>query len=144
MKISTKGRYALRLMLDLALHENQDPVPLKDVAARQDISLKYLEQIISILQKAGFVRSLRGPQGGYYLAKAPADYTVGSILRLIEGDLCPVACLEDTPNKCPRKETCVTLRLWTELDEAIKGVIDKYTLADLSNWAREGVGDYII
>lgn len=144
MKISTKGRYALRMMLDLALYENQEPVRLKDIAARQDISLKYLEQIISVLQKAGYVKSIRGPQGGYHLMKAPEEYTVGMILRLIEGDLAPVACLSDEVNQCPRQGECVTLRLWKELDEAVKGVLDKYTLADLVEWSREGTLDYVI
>ena len=103
MKISTKGRYALRLMLDLALYENQEPVRLKEIAARQEISIKYLEQIISVLQKAGYVKSIRGPQGGYHLMKAPKEYTVGMILRLIEGDLSPVSCLEDEVNQCNRQ-----------------------------------------
>lgn len=144
MKISTKGRYALRLMLDLALYGNQEPVRLKDVAKRQEISIKYLEQIISVLQKAGYVKSIRGAQGGYHLMKAPEDYTVGMILRLIEGDLAPVACLEDEVNQCPRQASCVTLRLWKELDAAIRGVVDKYTLADLVEWSKEGALDYII
>lgn len=144
MKISTKGRYALRLMLDLALYGNQEPVRLKDVAKRQEISIKYLEQIISVLQKAGYVKSIRGAQGGYHLMKAPEDYTVGMILRLIEGDLAPVACLEDEVNQCPRQASCVTLRLWKELDAAIRGVVDKYTLADMVEWSKEGALDYII
>ena len=144
MKISTKGRYALRLMLDLALYGNQEPVRLKDVAKRQEISIKYLEQIISVLQKAGYVKSIRGAQGGYHLMKAPGDYTVGMILRLIEGDLAPVACLEDEVNQCPRQAACVTLRLWKELDAAIRGVVDKYTLADLVEWSKEGALDFVI
>lgn len=144
MRISTKGRYALRLMLDLALDNGQKPARLKDVAARQDISLKYMEQIIAVLQKADYVTSIRGPQGGYRLTRAPEDYTVGMILRLIEGNLAPVACLQEEINSCPRRETCVTLRLWRELDDAIRGVIDKYTLADLVEWSREGVIDYVI
>lgn len=144
MKISTKGRYALRLMLDLALYGNQEPVRLKDVAKRQEISIKYLEQIISVLQKAGYVKSIRGAQGGYHLMKAPEDYTVGMILRLIEGDLAPVACLEDEVNQCPRQAACVTLRLWKELDAAIRGVVDKYTLADLVEWSKEGALDFVI
>lgn len=144
MKISTKGRYALRMMLDLALCENREPVRLKDIAARQDISLKYLEQIISVLQKAGYVRSIRGPQGGYQLMKEPKEYTVGMILRLIEGNLAPVACLEDEVNQCPRQSKCVTLRLWKELNDAVKGVLDKYTLADLVEWSGEGTLDYVI
>jgi Rrf2 family protein len=144
MKISTKGRYALRLMLDLALYGNQEPVRLKDVAKRQEISIKYLEQIISVLQKAGYVKSIRGAQGGYHLMKAPEDYTVGMILRLIEGDLAPVACLEDEVNQCPRQASCVTLRLWKELDAAIRGVVDKYTLADMVEWSKEGALDFVI
>ena len=144
MKISTKGRYALRLMLDLALYEGQEPVRLRDVAERQEISLKYLEQIISVLQKARYVKSIRGPQGGYHLMKKPEDYTVGMILRLIEGSLAPVACLEDEVNQCTKRGTCVTLRLWKELDAAVRGVIDKYTLADLVDWSKEGTLDYVI
>ena len=131
-------------MLDLALYGNQEPVRLKDVAKRQEISIKYLEQIISVLQKAGYVKSIRGAQGGYHLMKAPEDYTVGMILRLIEGDLAPVACLEDEVNQCPRQAACVTLRLWKELDAAIRGVVDKYTLADMVEWSKEGALDYII
>ena len=131
MKISTKGRYALRLMLDLALHDNDAPVRIKDIAARQDISDKYLEQIISSLNKAGYVKSIRGPQGGYKLAKDTSGYTVGMILRLTEGSLAPVACLDDEVNQCDRQETCATLKLWQQLDDAIKSVVDTVTLADL-------------
>ncbi len=130
MRISTKGRYALRLMLDLALAENQ-VVRLKDVAARQGISLKYLEQIISVLQKCGYVKSMRGPGGGYMLAQKPEQYTVGMILRQIEGSLAPVACLDGEENDCVRQESCVTLRLWKMLYEAINDVVDQVTLADL-------------
>lgn len=144
MKISTKGRYALRLMLDLALHQEEGPVRIKDVAQRQEISTKYLEQIISILVRAGYVKSLRGAQGGYQLIRQPGEYSVGAILRLTEGSLCPVACLEDHPNQCPRQGECVTLRIWNELDAAIKSVVDKYTLADLMQWQNEKVLDYII
>ncbi len=131
MKISTKGRYALRLMLDLALNEKEEPIRVKEIAGRQEISDKYLEQIISILTKAGFVKSLRGPQGGYRLTKKPNEYTVGSILQLTEGNLCPVSCLEDEVNLCERKEECLTLPLWEKLDAAIKGVVDNVTLQDL-------------
>ncbi|MDE7428567.1 MAG: Rrf2 family transcriptional regulator, partial [Lachnospiraceae bacterium] len=125
MKISTKGRYALRLMLDLAIHDTGEPTRIRDIAARQEISEKYLEQIISTLNKAGFVRSIRGPQGGYHLVKKPEQYTVGMILRLTEGSLAPVACLEDEVNLCERQEGCVTLRLWKMLDQAISQVVDK-------------------
>lgn len=139
MKISTKGRYALRLMLDLALDTSGEPVRIKDIAARQEISDKYLEQIISILNKAGYVRSIRGPQGGYRLAREPKQYTVGMILRLTEGPLAPVSCLEDETNQCRRQEKCVTLRLWKQLYEAIGGVVDKVTLADLVEWEYERI-----
>lgn len=134
MKISTKGRYALRLMLDLALNEKEEPIRVKEIAVRQEISDKYLEQIISVLTKAGYVKSLRGPQGGYRLVKTPGEYTVGSILRLTEGNLSPVACLDDEVNMCERKEDCMTLPLWEKLDEAIRGVIDHVTLQDLIDW----------
>ena len=145
MRISTKGRYALRLMLDLALAENQ-VVRLKDAAARQGISLKYLEQIISVLQKCGYVKSMRGPGGGYMLAQKPEQYTVGMILRQIEGSLAPVACLDGEENDCVRQESCVTLRLWKMLYEAINGVVDQVTLADLVAWEREinGAMDFVI
>ncbi|SFS03417.1 RrF2 family transcriptional regulator [Anaeromicropila populeti] len=144
MKISTKGRYALRLMLDLALHNNGELVRIKTIAERQEISEKYLEQIISILNRAGFVKSVRGAQGGYRLAKAPEQYTVGMILRLTEGSLAPVACLEDEENVCHRQEECATLEVWTRLDNAIKGVVDHITLADLVDWQVNKVNNYII
>ena len=115
MKISTKGRYALRLMLDIALNDAKTPVRIKDIAERQQISDKYLEQIVSSLNKAGFVKSLRGPQGGYRLTKKPEEYTVGMILRLIEGSLAPVACLDDDINNCTRADRCPTLILWEKL-----------------------------
>lgn len=132
MKISTKGRYALRLMLDLALCEKGKYIALKDISQRQDISVKYLEQIISVLSRAGFVRSVRGSGGGYMLARDPEEYTVGMILRLTEGSLAPVACLEYEPNDCPRAESCVTLVVWEKLYKAINDVVDNITLADLA------------
>lgn len=144
MKISSKGRYALRLMLDLAQHDTGVPVRIKEVSVRQDISDKYLEQIISILHKAGFVKSIRGPQGGYFLTKKPADYTVGMILRLTEGSLAPVTCLEQEENECSRHENCVTLQVWRQLDEAIKDVVDRITLADLMDWSAEQGDHYYI
>ncbi len=144
MKISTKGRYALRLMLDMAINDKGDPIRIKDIAARQEISDKYLEQIVSILNKAGFVKSIRGPQGGYKLTKRPDQYTVGMILRLTEGSLAPVSCLEDEVNLCERQLECITLPLWRKLDDAIKGVIDSVTLADLIEWNEEQKGNYVI
>lgn len=131
MRISTKGRYALRLMTDVAIHEANGLVSLKDVAARQQISLKYLEQIAGLLGKAGMLRSGRGAQGGYRLSQAPEDYTLGSILRLTEGDLAPVACLEGGENHCERCDSCATLDFWTGLYAAVNAYVDRFTLADL-------------
>jgi len=143
MKISTRGRYALRMMLDIAAHDQNGLVRIKDIATRQKISVKYLEQIVSILTKAGYLTSIRGPQGGYHLSKTPGEYTVGMILRLTEGDLTPVACV-DGNYECPFEDDCVTIRVWRELDKAISGVIDKYTLEDLVEWQNENNGDYVI
>lgn len=132
MKISTKGRYAVRVMLDLAVHNTGEAIKVKQIAERQEISEKYLEQIISVLNKAGFVKSTRGAQGGYRIAGDPGNYTVGMILRLTEGSLCPVACLEDEINQCGRCDTCETLEVWKELHDAINQVVDKVTIADLA------------
>ena len=143
MRISTKGRYAIRLMLDLAAHNTGDPVRLKDVAARQEISDKYLEQIISVLNKAGFVRSIRGPMGGYVLTRRPEEYTVGMILRLTEGSLAPVECTE-TPGTCDREEECVTRILWNRIADAVNGVVDHVTLEDLLGWQHEKESNYFI
>ena len=144
MKISTRGRFALRMMLDLAVNNNGEPIRLKDISKRQGISDKYLEQIISILNKAGFVRSIRGPQGGYMLNREPKEYTVGMILRLTEGSLAPVACLDYEPNDCERRNECVTLILWEKLNDAIKSVVDNITLQDLVQWQMEKSDNYII
>ena len=144
MKISTRGRYALRMMLDLAVNNNGEPIRLKDISKRQGISDKYLEQIISILNKAGFVRSIRGPQGGYMLNREPKEYTVGMILRLTDGSLAPVACLDYETNDCERQNECVTLILWEKLNDAIKSVVDNVTLQDLVQWQMEKSDNYII
>lgn len=141
MKISTKGRYATRVMLDLALHDTGECIKVKDIAARQGISEKYLEQIISILNKAGYVKSVRGAQGGYHLAKAPEEYTVGMILRLTEGSLAPVTCLEDGTESCQRCDTCETLEVWRDLYGAINQVVDGVTIADLAEKARRNRGE---
>ena len=130
MKISTKGRYALRMMLDFALHPGEC-TKIKDVAARQQISEKYLEQIVTILNRAGYVRSVRGAQGGYYLSKDPSEYTIGMILRTVEGSIAPVSCLDDAVNQCEHCKECVTLELWEQVDRAIANVVDHVTLADL-------------
>lgn len=131
MKISTKGRYALRFMLDLAEHATDRYITLNDVSSRQEISEKYLEQIVSPLSRAGFVQSARGPHGGYKLAREPREYNVGEILRTIEGSLSPVACLEQNSEKCRRKENCPVLGFWQGLDNAIETYVDSYTLEDL-------------
>lgn len=144
MKVSTRGRYALRIMLDIALSDSGKPVRVKEIAERQEISEKYMEQIISILNKAGYVRSIRGPQGGYFLTRRPEEYTVGMILRLTEGNMAPVECVEYEDYSCPRQEDCVTFLLWKKLDEAIRGVIDSVTLEDLVSWSRERGQDYSI
>lgn len=144
MKISTKGRYALRLMIDIAIHSAAEPVRIKDIAKRQDVSEKYLEQIIAVLNKAGYVKSIRGPKGGYLLTKQPADYTAGMILRLTEGSLAPVSCLEFEENDCPRQDQCATLELWKRLDQAIKDVVDSVTLEDLVEWQKGKVDFYSI
>lgn len=139
MKISTKGRYAVRVMLDLALHDTGECIKVKEIAGRQGISEKYLEQIISVLNKAGYVKSMRGAQGGYRIAKAPEEYTVGMILRLTEGSLAPVACLEEGSAECERCDTCETVEVWKELYEAIDRVVDNVTLADLAERRRKRI-----
>lgn len=131
MKISTKGRYALRLMLDIAEQVDGKPVSIREISSRQNISDKYLEQIISILNNAGFVRSIRGSQGGYVLKYEPEQYTVGMILRLTEGTLAPVPCVEEDAEACERMGECQTVMVWKKLDEAIRSVVDHITLADL-------------
>lgn len=131
MKISTKGRYALRLMIDLAKHYEGEPVKLKDIAQRQEISEKYLEQIIASLNKSGLVRSTRGASGGYVLTKKPEEYTAGEIIRNIEGDLAPVECLCENSKGCTRMDTCPTVKMWKELYESINNVVNKYTLDKL-------------
>ena len=143
MKISTKGRYALRVMLDLAMNGGGDYIPLKLIGSRQDISVKYLEQIINILARAGYVKGVRGSKGGYRLSGRPEDYTVGMILRLTEGSLAPVACLEDEVNTCPRCSECITLPVWKKLDKAIADVVDGITLSDIIAHTDNG-GDYVI
>lgn len=136
MKISTKGRYALRLMVDLALSEQTAPVSLKDVALRQGLSDKYLEQIVTPLARAGLVRSVRGAGGGYLLTRKPEHYTVGDILRPLEGDLAPVECATDDAY-CNRCTECVTVELWQEIHRAVSQVVDNTTLADLVERARK-------
>ena len=143
MKISTRGRYALRVMLDLAEHNNGEYIPLMDIAKRQEISEKYLESIVSVLSKQKFVKALRGNGVGYRLAKTQAEYTIGSILRITEGSMAPVACLDDHPNQCERASSCKTLQMWEEFYKLINEYFDGITLEDLLE-QKSDVGDYII
>ncbi len=145
MKISTKGRYALRMLLDLAEHKNDGYIALKDIAARQNISKKYLEQIIPVLNKSDILNANRGYQGGYRLAKSPDKYSVGDILRLTEGSLAPVACLDYNPIECERSSDCVTLPIWKGLYKVITDYLDNITLQDiLDNQKELYANDYVI
>lgn len=132
MKISTKGRYALRLMIDLALQDPDKYIPLREISKRQEISIKYLEQIAFLLLKNGYITSLRGLQGGYKLQKKPELYLVGDILRVIEGEIVPVTCLETQSYPCGRSDTCKTLPFWKGLHAAVNDYLNSFTLADLA------------
>lgn len=143
MLISTKGRYALRVMIDLAEHQSSGFVPLNAIATRQEISEKYLESIIKLLVKAQLLTGLRGKGGGYKLTKAPEQYTVGSILRVTEDSMAPVACLEPDAAACPRASECRTLSMWQGLDKLITEYFENITLADLMRRASDGY-DYVI
>ena len=129
MNITTKGRYALQVMLDLAQQEPGEYVSLKAVADRQEISVKYLEAIVSVLAKAGLVESTRGKMGGYRLTRAPDGYTVGTVLKLVEGTLAPVSCRQE--DGCPKHGQCLSLPLWEKLDELVDGFLESVTLADV-------------
>lgn len=131
MLISTRGRYALRVMLDLAENCDGGYIPMKDVAARQEISLKYLERIMPLLTKGELVEGVHGKGGGYRLTRNPHDYTVGEILRYAEGNLAPVACLECGAKPCDKAETCRTLPMWKEFHSLVNSYFDGITLADL-------------
>ena len=131
MMISTKGRYALRFLADVAEHQGSGFVPLKDVAARQEISEKYLEIVVKELVKGGLLDTLRGKGGGYRLNSLPEEYSVKAVLELMEGPLAPVACLEPGQDACPRSNGCRTLPLWQGLDKVISDYLAQFTLADL-------------
>ena len=131
MIVSTRGRYALRVLIDLAEHSEDARIPLKDVAERQQISQKYIESIMTLLSKNGFVDGAHGKGGGYKLNRAPEEYKVGDILRLTEGTLAPVACLERGAEPCPKKDVCRTIPMWTKLDELIENYLDSVSVADL-------------
>ena len=142
MKISTKGRYAMRLLIDLYENQGDGFVALKDIAARQDISKKYLEQIVPALTGDGILKTSRGFQGGYRLAREPEDIPVGDILRLTEGSLAPVACLSEPVNTCPRASYCRTLPMWQKYYEMTLSYFDSVTIRDLMQV--ESGGDYVI
>lgn len=143
MLISTKGRYALRVMIDLAEHQGEGCIPLKEIAHRQEISEKYLEIILKVLVRSHFLTGLRGKGGGYRLTRPPETYTVGSILRLTEDTLAPVSCLEEGSPYCERQVECRTLPLWQGLSQVVNEYLDGVTLADLMAQDAQG-GDYVI
>ena len=142
MLVSTKGRYALRVMVELACHSREEYVPLRTIAQQQGISEKYLESILTVLSKAGVIDGLRGKGGGYRLNREAKDYSVGEILRLAEGTLAPVSCLDCTPNKCERAASCRTLPMWEKLNTLISNYLYSVSLADLIDSSI--VGDYQI
>ena len=142
MLVSTKGRYAMRVMIDLAEHSSGGYIPLRDVAERQEISEKYLESIVVLLSKAGLLEGLRGKGGGYKLTKRPEQYTAGSILKLTEGTMAPVACLEDRANSCPRASECRTLPMWEKLNSQLEQFFEGVTIADLMK--NDAGGDFVI
>lgn len=132
MKLSTKGRYGVKAMLDLAVHSSEGQIALKSIAERQDISENYLEQLFATLKKSGLVKSIRGSQGGYILGHDPKDITIGAILRALEGSLAPVDCvMEEDPASCGRSEVCVTRFIWEKMRDKINEVVDSITLNDL-------------
>ena len=142
MMISTRGRYALRVMIDLAEHHNGNYIPMKDVAARQEISLKYLERILPALTKAKLIEGVHGKGGGYRLTRMPEDYTVGEILRLTEGELAPVACLAPDAPVCERAAECRTLEMWRGFYELTNRYFDGVTIASLAN--TDSADNYVI
>lgn len=145
MKISTKGRYALRMLLDLAEHQADGYISLKDIAERQNISKKYLEQIVPIFNRSDILKTNRGYQGGYMLAKSPDKYTVGMILRLTEGSLSPVPCVGEDPVECERSNECATLPVWKGLYKVVNEYLDGITLQDILDQQRQRyANDFII
>lgn len=145
MKISTRGRYSLRMLLDLAEHREEGFIALKDIAERQEISKKYLEQLVPLLNHPDILRANRGYRGGYMLAKLPDQYTVGTILRITEGGLCPVSCLKDDPNQCGRNGSCKTLPVWRGLTNVIAAYLDSITLQMiLDAWKDNATDEYTV
>ena len=144
MKVSTKGRYALRLLLDLAEHKGEGFISLKEIAVRQGISKQYLEQIVSLLNTANLLRTNRGKMGGYMLAKEPSEYTVREVLRITEGTLAPVTCLEEEVNQCDKASYCKTLKMWTGLQKAINDYLNSVTLQDMADECQESIHNWVI
>ncbi|MDR1868941.1 MAG: Rrf2 family transcriptional regulator [Treponema sp.] len=144
MKVSTKGRYALRMLLDLAEHKGDGFISLKEIAERQNISKQYLEQIVSLLNTSNILRTNRGKQGGYMLAKEPSEYNVRDILRITEGNLAPVTCLEEEVNTCEKVATCKTIALWKGLNDVISEYLSGVTLKDMLEQAGENVDNWVI
>lgn len=142
MKVSTRGRYALRLMIDLARHRDDGYISLKEISARQDITVRYMEQIIAILLKAGLVQSFRGKSGGYRLVKHPREYTTEDILKLTEGTLLPISCVATPDSPCPRATNCAMLPFWRGLQEVIEDYLRHVTLEDLAAQQQEMGCDY--
>jgi len=143
LKVSTKGRYALRMLLDLVKHKDAGFISLKEIAERQGISKQYLEQIVALLNTSNILRANRGKQGGYMLAKEPSQITVGQVLRITEGSLAPVACLEDDINYCDRADFCITLPMWEGLDKVISEYLDGINLQSLLD-QNQGSDSYVI
>lgn len=145
MRISTRGKNAIKLMIDLATYNHGEPVRLKDIARRQNISERYLEQIVAVLHKAALVKSIRGVHGGYFLNYPPERYTVGQILKTVEGNMSPTDCVGENGILCKNKDICVSYRLWEKLDTAINDVLEGITLADMLEWQDElMIGQYVI
>lgn len=146
MKISTRGRNAIKFMLDLANHNDGNPIKLKDIAKRQGISVKYMEQIVSLLQKGSLIKSVKGASGGYTLKYPAEQYTIWQILSVTEGDLSPTECVSDDGSPCENRDTCVSHRIWKKLNTAINDTLEGITLADLLDWQEEiaEAGHYVI
>ena len=145
MKVSTKGRYALRMLLDLAEHKDEGFIALKEIAERQSISKQYLEQIVSLLNTSNILRANRGKQGGYMLAKLPSQITVGQVLRITEGSLAPVACMDDEVNFCERADFCKTLPMWKGLNKVIADYLNGVNLQSiLDQYQEQGSDTYVI
>lgn len=144
MKISTKGRYALRLLVDLARHQGDGFVALGDVAARQEISKKYLEQIVPLLTADGILRANKGYLGGYRLGREAENITCAQVLKVTEGGLCPVACLDGSPNSCPRAAACPTLPLWQGLEKVVGDYLQSVTIRDLAENGISSGDNYVI